>query len=166
MGGTNLGPVSVAYDGGTIFSRLLNRARGELNGGGGKSGGGGAKYGGGLSSHILDAAVLTTVKASVDHGRSTACYACGGHSRIAGHWTGPKVSLEDYTLLHDTLRHLATHDPPHKPSSPRLGDWDTATIELAGRGLGPVGSVQVLDNLWARWADPHFQQVGEKAPAA
>ena len=78
----------------------------------------------------------------------------------------PKVSPDDEALLHDTLHHLATHGPPDEASSPQLGDGDTVTIELAGRGLGSAGSVKVPDNLWAQLADPHFQQAREEAPAA
>ena len=78
----------------------------------------------------------------------------------------PKISPDDAALLHDTLHHLPTHGPPHEASSPQLGDGGAVTIELAGRGLGPAGSVQVPDDLWARWADPHFRQAGETAPAA
>ena len=48
--------------------------------------------------------------------------------------------------------------------SPQLGDGDAVTIEVAGRGLGPAGSVQVPDDLWAQWADPHLQRAGEAAP--
>ena len=57
-------------------------------------------------------------------------------------------------LLHDTLLHLqvrvmATHGPPEEASSPQLGDGDTVTIELAGRGLGLAGLVHVPDTLLA-----------------
>ena len=54
----------------------------------------------------------------------------------------PTVSPDDEALLHGTLDHLATHGPPDEASSPQLGDGDAVTIELAGWGLGPVGSVQ------------------------
>ena len=59
----------------------------------------------------------------------------------------PAVSPDDEALLHDTLHHLATHGPPDEASSPQLGDGDAVTIELARRGLGPAGSVQVPDDL-------------------
>ena len=75
----------------------------------------------------------------------------------------PTVSPDEEALLHDTLHHVATHGPPDKASSPQLGDGDVVTIELAGRGLGPAGSVQVLDDLLAQWADPHFHRAGAAA---
>ena len=90
---------------------------------------------------------------------------CGGQNRTARPW-GPKVNPHDEALLHDMLHHLATHGPPNEASSPELGDGDAFTIELAGRGLGPAGSVQVPDDLWVPWADPRFERAGEEAPTA
>ena len=119
-----------------------------------------------ISEHILDAAVSTAIKASVDHHRADILLRMwwAESHRWALDW--PKVSTDDEALLHDMLHHLAMHGPPDKASSPQLGDGDAVTIELAGRGLGLAGSVQVPDNLWAQWADPHFRQAGETAPTA
>ena len=78
----------------------------------------------------------------------------------------PAVSPDDEALLQDTPHHLATHGAPDEASSPQLGDGDAVTIELAGQGLGPAGSVQVPDDLWPQWADPLFQRAGEAAPTA
>ena len=118
------------------------------------------------SEHILDSAMLTALKASVDHRRADSLLRMWWVESHCWALDGPKVSPEDKALLHDKLHHLATHGPPDEASSPQLGDGYVVTIELAGRRLGPAGSVQVPDNLWAQWADPHFQQAGEEAPTA
>ena len=86
-----------------------------------------------IIEHILDAAVLTAVKAFVDHRRT------GNVLRLwwaeAHRWAldRPKVSPDDEALLHNTLHHPATHGPPDQASSPKLGDGGAVTIELAGR---------------------------------
>ena len=119
-----------------------------------------------VSEHLLDAAVLTAIKGSVDHRRADSMLRMWWAEAHRWALDRPAVSPDDEALLHDTLHHLATHGPPDEASSPQLGDGDAVTIELAGRGLGPAGSVQFPDDLWARWADPHFQRAGEAAPTA
>ena len=102
-----------------------------------------------VNEHLLDAAVLTAIKGSVDHRQADTLLRMWWAE--AQRWTldRPAVSPDDEALLHDTLHHLATHGPPDEASSTQLGDGDAVTIELAGRGLGPAGSVQVPDVLWA-----------------
>ena len=119
-----------------------------------------------ISEHILDAVVLTAVKASVDHRRAESLLHMWWADSHRWALDRPKVSPDDEALLHDTLHHLVTHGPPDEASSPQLGDGDAVTIELVGRGLGPAGSVQVPDNLWAQWAYPNFRQAGETTPTA
>ena len=119
-----------------------------------------------VSEHLLDAAVLTAIKGSVDHRRADSLLRMWWAEAHRWALDRPTVSPDDEALLHNTLHHLATHGPPDEASSPQLGDGDAVTIELAGRGLGPAGSVQVPDDLWPQWADPHFQRAGEAAPTA
>ena len=96
-----------------------------------------------ISEHLLDAAVLRAIKGSVDHRRAESLLRMWWAESPRSALHRPTVSPDDEVLLHDTLHHLATHGPPDEASSPQLGDGDTVTIELAGRGLGPAGSVQV-----------------------
>ena len=119
-----------------------------------------------VSEHLLDAAVLTAIKGSVDHRRAESLLRMWWAEAHRWALDRPTVNPDDEALLHDTLHHLAMHGPPDEASSPQLGVGDAVTIELAGRGLGPVGSVQVPDDLWVQWADPHFQRAGEAAPTA
>ena len=110
--------------------------------------------------------VFTAIQGSVDHCRADSLLRMWWAEAHRWALDRPAVSPDDEALLHDTLHHLATHGPPDEASSPQLGDGDAVTIELAGRGLGPAGSVQVPDDFWAQWADPHFQRAGEAAPTA
>ena len=114
----------------------------------------------------MDPVVVTAVKGSVDHRRADSLLRMWWAELHRWALDKPKVSPDDEMLLHDTLHHLATHGPPDQASSPQLGDGHTVTIELAGKGRGPAGLVQVPDDLWAQWADPQFRQAGETAPAA
>ena len=111
-------------------------------------------------------AILTAAKALVDHRRADSMLRMWWADRHRWALDKPKVSPDDEALLHDTLHHLATHGPLDEASSPQLGDGDVVTIELAGQNPGPPVSVQVPDELWAQWADPHFPQAGATAPAA
>ena len=119
-----------------------------------------------VSEHLLDAAVVTAIKRSVDHRRADSLLRMWWAEAHRWALYRPTVSPDDEALLHDTLHHLATHGPPDKASSLQPEDGDAVTIELAGRGLGPAGSVQVPDDLWAQWAKSHFQRAGEAAPTA
>ena len=92
-----------------------------------------------ISEHILDAAVLTAIKGSVDHRRADSLLRMWWAESHRWALDRPTVSPDDETLLHDTLHHLATHGPPDEASSPQPGDGHAVTIELAGRGLGPAG---------------------------
>ena len=96
-----------------------------------------------ISEHILDAVVPTAVKALVDHRRADSPLRMWWAESHRWALDRPKVNSDDEALLHDTLHHLSTHGPPEETSSPQLWDGDAVTIELAGRGLGPAGSVQV-----------------------
>ena len=85
-----------------------------------------------MSEHILDAAALKAVKASVHHRRAESLLHMWWAESHPWALDRPKVSLEDEALLHDRLHHLATHGPPDEASSPQPGDGDAVTIELAG----------------------------------
>ena len=67
-------------------------------------------------------------------------------------------------LLHEALHVLAVAGPPEDASSLIVGESRCVTLELAARGLGPAGSVQVLPHLLGQWADPCFDWVGRHAP--
>ena len=68
-----------------------------------------------------------------------------------------QVSPDNEPLLHDALHHFSiwqrmAHFTKHRLT--QLRDGEVVTIELAGRGPGPAGSVQVPDNLLAQLTDP------------
>ena len=67
------------------------------------------------------------------------------------------------TTRSTTWRHMA-HETKRRP--PYLGMGTLSPLSSQARGLGRAGSVQVLDNLWAQWAHPHFRKAGETATMA
>ena len=77
----------------------------------------------------------------------------------------PTAKRADLQLLHEVLHELAIAGPPENASSLVLGEGRKVTMELAARGLGPVGSVQVPPHLWGQWADPCFDWAGRNAPS-
>ena len=77
----------------------------------------------------------------------------------------PTVKRADLQLMHEVVHELAIAGPPEDASSLVLGEGRKVTMELAARGLGPVGSVQVPPHLWGQWADPCFDWAGRNAPS-
>ena len=45
-----------------------------------------------------------------------------------------------------------------------LGESRKVSVQLAAKGLGDAGSVQVPTALWEQWADPCFEGAGRSAP--
>ena len=125
-----------------------------------------------LARHLAHPAAMGKSSAALrqhhigsSHGRKAPAPAAHGGPHPLGHrswaWTGIQLRAVPACL----------GNPRHAPgdgqgSADELGDGNAVTIELAGRGLGPAGSVQVSDDLWAQWADTHFERAGEAAPTA
>ena len=76
----------------------------------------------------------------------------------------PEVKREDLQLLHEVLHELAVNGPPEDASSPVLPKGRKVSVQLAAKGLGNAGSIQVPPALWEQWADPCFEWAGRSAP--
>ena len=76
----------------------------------------------------------------------------------------PEVKKADLQLLHEVLHELAVNRPPEDASSPVLGEGHKVSVQLAAKGLGNAGSVQVPPALWEQCADPCFEWAGRNAP--
>ena len=76
----------------------------------------------------------------------------------------PEMKRADLQLLHDVLHELAVNGPPEDANSPVLGESRKVSMQLAAKGLGDAGSVQVPTALWEQWADPCFEGAGCSAP--
>ena len=89
------------------------------------------------------------------------------HTAILWIWDRPQtpeVKKADLQLLHEVLHELAVNGPPEDASSPVSGEGRKVSVQLAAKGLGQAGSVQVPPNLWEQWADPCFEWAGCNAP--
>ena len=76
----------------------------------------------------------------------------------------PEVKRADLQLLHEVLHELAVHGPPEDASSPVLGEGRKVSVQLAAKGLGNAGSMQVPPTLWEQCADPCFEWARRNAP--
>ena len=76
-----------------------------------------------VSEHLLDAAVLTEIKGSVDHRRADSLLRMWWAEAHRWALDRPAVSPDDEALLHDTLHHLATHDLPDEAPVPAAWRW-------------------------------------------
>ena len=74
----------------------------------------------------------------------------------------PEVKKADLQVLHEVLHELAVNGPPEDASTPVLGEGRKVSVQLAAKGPGSAGSVQVPPTLWEQWADPCFEWAGCK----
>ena len=72
-----------------------------------------------------------------------------------------RAAAADLALAEEALHLLAGGEIPlDGGSSTRLNDQSRVTVELAARGLGDAGRVQVPPHVWKDWADPEFGRAG------
>ena len=76
----------------------------------------------------------------------------------------PEVKKADLQLLHEVLHEPAVNGPPEDASSPLLGVGRKVSVQVAAKGLGQAGSVQVPPTLWQQRADPCFEWADYNAP--
>ena len=76
----------------------------------------------------------------------------------------PEMKRADLQLLHEVLHEMVVNGPPEDASSPVLGEGRKVSVQLAAKGVGNLGSVQVAPTVWEQWADPSFEWTGHYTP--
>ena len=125
------------------------------------------KCGDALLAHMRVAAGKLSSRLRVHERRVMDLLQLWWHTALLRIWDrplAPEVKRADLQLLHEVPHELAVNGPPEDASSPVLAGGRKVLVQLAAKGLGNAGSVQVPPTLWEQWADPCFEWAGRNAP--
>ena len=127
----------------------------------------GGKCGDAVPSHMRAAAGKLSSRLRVHESKVMDLLQLWWHTALLWIWDrtlAPEVKRADLQLPHEVLHELAVNGPLEDAISPLPGEGRKVSGQLAAKGLGNAGSVQVPPALWERWADPCFEWAGRSAP--